>query len=455
MRERATWLRALRGALLPGVFAYLVFIRTHTISEQFWLLGEQVRDWRIALGPLRDLPLVGTPSTAGGTTLGPVYYWVLWLIRVVLGPLGDNLPHVGGVGLSIVQSGADTFLLYVLVRRLGSVPPALAVVLLGATTPYDMALTATVWNPPLAVALAKCAIGVVLLPGQWSLPRAALVVALAWLSVHAHTAGVFVAVACIGWMLVQPLLQRQPGRAFAAARLAIEIVLVLQVPYVVAHLAQQQPPPAGSVLGSVRYSVDHPEELRVAESAGAVGRILAALLLAPYSVPWAGALLIAAGLAGLLLHRRDPAVLAVAMAPLLLAVAGFSTWRGPIQEHYWFLTLVPSAALTLLLPAATRARAGQVAAWLALAVVLVVQPARCRAAWQIHRLPEYGALVSASRQIVRQAPEIRDIEAPFLPPTSDPRFIYTILGGRVTPEATLIAHIDPQGGVVYSASRED
>lgn len=46
------------------------------------MLADQIRDWRIALGAFRDLPLVGTPSTAGGVSLGPVYYWLLWLSRV-------------------------------------------------------------------------------------------------------------------------------------------------------------------------------------------------------------------------------------------------------------------------------------------------------------------------------------------------------------------------------------
>jgi hypothetical protein len=82
------------------LFAYLVFFRTRGVADSFWLLGDQIRDWTIALGPWRELPLTGTPSSVGGTSLGPVFYWVLWAIRRVIGPWVDDLPHGGAIGLS-------------------------------------------------------------------------------------------------------------------------------------------------------------------------------------------------------------------------------------------------------------------------------------------------------------------------------------------------------------------
>jgi hypothetical protein len=59
------------------LFAYLLFIRTRGISQTFWLLGDQMLYWRIALGSWRDLPIGGGPSQVGGTTLGPVFCGVL------------------------------------------------------------------------------------------------------------------------------------------------------------------------------------------------------------------------------------------------------------------------------------------------------------------------------------------------------------------------------------------
>ena len=107
----------------------LTVVRTHGISQSFWLHGDQIRDCAIALGPWHDLPLSGTPSTVGGRATGPVFYWTLWLIRIVVGPATGNLPHAGGIGLSIIQSLADGVLLMAIWSRLGSLVLALAVVL--------------------------------------------------------------------------------------------------------------------------------------------------------------------------------------------------------------------------------------------------------------------------------------------------------------------------------------
>src|SRR5262245_23791873 len=101
-----SWLGPRSGAILLLV-AYAILIRAWGVSESFWLLGDQVRDWTIASGPWRDLPLGGVPSNAGGTTLGPIYYWVLWLIVRLVGPWTGGLPHAGGIGLAIVQAVAD------------------------------------------------------------------------------------------------------------------------------------------------------------------------------------------------------------------------------------------------------------------------------------------------------------------------------------------------------------
>ncbi len=92
------------------------------------MLGEQTRDWTIALGGLTELPLAGAPSTAGGRGFGPAYYWLLWIGRVTIGPFLDNLPHAGGITVALLQSIADTWLLVALCApralgpRAGDVP---------------------------------------------------------------------------------------------------------------------------------------------------------------------------------------------------------------------------------------------------------------------------------------------------------------------------------------------
>src|SRR6266702_4234721 len=92
-------------AILILTFLFTLTIRVWGISSRFWLLGDQIRDWSIALGPLAELPLVGPATHVGGYTVGPAFYWILWAIRVVVGPWFQNLPHAGGIGQALLQSG--------------------------------------------------------------------------------------------------------------------------------------------------------------------------------------------------------------------------------------------------------------------------------------------------------------------------------------------------------------
>src|ERR1043165_5544992 len=57
---------------------YSFYFRTFQVTEHFHLLGDQVRDWNLALKPFRELPGVGTPTSQGGYCLGPIFYWTLW-----------------------------------------------------------------------------------------------------------------------------------------------------------------------------------------------------------------------------------------------------------------------------------------------------------------------------------------------------------------------------------------
>ena len=92
-------------------------MRTYDVASTFLMLGEQTRDWTIALGSITELPLTGAPSTAGGRGFGPAYYWLLWLGRVTIGPFMDNLPHAGGITVALLQSIADVWLFVALSRR--------------------------------------------------------------------------------------------------------------------------------------------------------------------------------------------------------------------------------------------------------------------------------------------------------------------------------------------------
>src|SRR5688572_24614514 len=157
--------RVAKTAVAAVFFAYVLYIRIYDVADTFLMLGEQTRDWTIALGGLTELPLTGAPSTAGGRGFGPVYYWILWLGRHLVGPFTDNLPHAGGITVALLQSIANTWLLVALWRRV-HIALALAMALLIASAPFDVAISSVIWNPPVAAALVKMATAMALTLGD-------------------------------------------------------------------------------------------------------------------------------------------------------------------------------------------------------------------------------------------------------------------------------------------------
>ena len=193
-----------RIAIAVTFFAYVLLIRTYDLANSFLMLGEQTRDWAVALGSWTDLPLTGAPSTAGGRGFGPAYYWILWIGRVLVGPFTSNLPHAGGIWIALLQSAADTWLLVVLARRV-PILLALAICLLIASAPFDISISGVIWNPPVAAALIKMATALALSLGEspavW---RVATTAAVSWLAVQAHLSALFVAAPLMTALVAQP-----------------------------------------------------------------------------------------------------------------------------------------------------------------------------------------------------------------------------------------------------------
>lgn len=443
------WLTA--HNLIPcGVFLYLLFARTRGITETFVLLGDQILYWTMALGPASDLPLAG-PSSVGGTTLGPSFVWTMWGIGQIVGPWFDNAPHAGGIGVALLQSAADAFLLVALWRNSGSIALALATTLLMATGPLDLALSATIWNPPIAVAFVKVAIALVLLEPRggsiwWGLSAAAAAV----LAVQAHSSAVFVAAPVIASFSVRDILARQWVTALARGRATIELVLVLQFPYLL-NLILNRPDRVWPtmVIEGVAGSVSGSAGFRFRESFEALTSSTQSILLSPWSLPGFGGLLVAAlGVTAFRL-RRDLPLLAATAAPVVLAVLGLATWQRPF-DTYWYLTVAPSVSLVLALAMTVWRRGAARVAVAMVAALVAAQPARLAESMRSHRLPEYGALLRGTQEIRRRMPEVRDIETSFsLPPSADRTFIYKTLGGRITPEAGFVARVDAAGDVTF------
>jgi hypothetical protein len=443
-----------RVALLATTFVLATIARTWHINRHFAMLGDQIRDWSIALGPLTSLPLVGPATHVGGYTIGPAFYWILWLIRVIVGPFFDNLPHGGGVGQALLASGADVLLLTALWKRTGSMWIALTAVVLLATSPFDLALAAVIWNPVVGSILAKAATALILL--DWhrrSLVHAGVTAAIAWSAVHAYTGAIFVAIGVFAALVADDVVHRHWRSALRRAAVAAAVVGGLQIPYLVYQATQRFDHPAmGAVTGSIAGVLQGSSQIRVSASAAAYTHAVAFIQFSPWPVSAAGWILIACGALLAVGHRRDPVLLAVTLLPQVAAVVGYAVWAGDLQDYY-YLSLMPAAVITMLLGATVLlpAPAARAAAIALLAGAVAIVPARLRFAAGLPRLPSYAILVSGSRQIARLKQPMRSIEPQFaLPPTTDPEFIFRILGGRIDRGAEWRALVAPDGRVSYA-----
>jgi hypothetical protein len=228
-----------RTAVLPLAFVLSLTIRVWAITRNYGLFDDQIRDWTIALGPLNHLPFVGISNPAGRQQLlGPAFYWVLWAMRVTLGPWFENLPHAAGVGEAILHAAGDALLLAGIWRRTGSARLAVAATVLVAI--YDLQLPAMAWSPAMAVGLAKLATAVVLLgwPRRSSSSGAsgagvAGAAAIAWCAVQCDASMFVVALGVFAALLAMPL----HGRDYIALRrtawIIAVVVAILQVPHAV------------------------------------------------------------------------------------------------------------------------------------------------------------------------------------------------------------------------------
>ena len=450
------WLSSPSFVVAALVFVFTLFLRTRHITETFELLGDQVLYWNIALRPWRDLPLGGGPSSVGGTTIGPAFIWTMWGIRHVIGPWTSYLPHAGGIGLSMIQSIADALLALAIWKRFGSLPLALAITLFAATAPEDMSLSASIWNPPLAVAFVKISIACVLAAGpDGTIWWAAGASAAAILAVQCHSSAVFFAAPVIVSLSLREWLAGRRVRLVTTACISLATVLLLESPYLLdlaRNRGKQTRPEV--VVANVSYTIQHPGTLRPRAAFAGVISAAHAILVRPWTVRWLAAALVACAIVAAFRVRRDPTLVSIMIVPPLAAIVGFSFWQGS-YEFYWFMILMPGIALMVGVALTAFKPIAPAIGVILLLVVLAAQPARFAYSQTINRLPTYGALVRGSQEIRRRSDRIRRIDIEFtVAPSTNTHFIYErVLGGQVTPSAPFAATIERTGRVRFTPER--
>lgn len=170
----------------------------------------------------------------------------------------------------------------------------------------------------------------------------------------------------------------------------------------------------------------------------------------PWQAGWIGWVLVICGAGLLFRHRYDPALLAVTVLPLVVTLFGYAFWVADYDDYY-YVSLMPAAVLTFQfgLTSLTRAWATEVVAATLCVVSIAILPVRLERSTNIHRMPGYGGLVDGSKQILKRDMPFRAIRADFLPPESDPEFLFRILGGTIDPHADWVASVSADGAVSY------
>jgi hypothetical protein len=442
----------------PLPIALLVFVltlvaRIHGISEHFWLLGDQIRDWAIALRPFSELPLIGPPTHVGGYTIGPAFYWILWILRVLFGPWFDNLPHAGGIGQAVLHSAADALLLVAIWRRTGSPWIALATIVIVATAAFDMSLAALVWNPTMGAALAKFAIAAVL--ADWhrrSVGHVAVMAIVTWSAVHAYTGAIFVALGVYVAMLIDPFLRGDRRLSLRNAAVIALAVLLLQLPLIVFQVTQPHGAAMGAVTGSLSRVLSGESPPESLKSLNGYVEAVQVIEFLPGRVPGLGwLLLICAGIVALRC-RNDPALVSVTVLPQIAVIAGYSLFIGGLDAYY-DLSLMPATVLTFVLAvtATPSPRFARASAIVVLVVALAFVPTRLRNAATLFNMPQYRILVDASRKVRSFGQPMQQIRTDFaLPPSSNAEFLFEVMGGTIDRRAPWVCVISANGEVRFS-----
>jgi hypothetical protein len=439
--------RVARVAIAAVFFSYVLSIRVYDIADTFLMLGEQTRDWAIALGGITELPLTGAPSTAGGRGFGPVYYWLLWLGRSLVGPFADFLPHAGGITVALLQSIADTWLLIVLWRRVGALL-ALAMCLVIASAPFDIAISSVIWNPPVAAALIKMATAMALglgdAPPRWKIVVTAV---LAWCAVQAHLSAIFVAAPLLASLVAQALITKHWRESAKLAAFVAGVVLVLQIPYFIA-IARDPAAPMGPA--TAINNITNANSFRLDRSYTAIVNGAGELLVRQsdswrFQFPTLVAVLVV-----VMRRHRDIVLLSTSIGGIAGATILFATWtRG--YDSYWFLTLTTAMVLTygFAIAAIPSRMAIHAVGGVVLAFILFLQPSRIDQSKVFFKYPPYRTMRVASYELAARAPVLRDIRVNFdgAHPTMDKYFIYRILGGRIDPSAPQQAYVNGDGSV--------
>ena len=200
-----------------------------------------------------------------------------------------------------------------------------------ATSGPDATISATIWNPPVAMALMKVGLALVMTVGVGDARSMILTSTILGLAVQAHTTVLPVVATVLLWWAVLSA-PTWPSVAARAVQAAATIAL-LQAPWLIDRLGSRLLTDTAMDRSVVAALTDPIHALRpLANTLGADRRDQRELSVT-VAGPRPGVALIA-GATALIAMVRDPLVRVLAIGPLLCTRLLFAIWQGPLTENY-------------------------------------------------------------------------------------------------------------------------
>jgi hypothetical protein len=450
------WRYEVLSTICISVTAYSFFFRSYHVADFFWLLGDQIRDWDIAQNNFWNLPLVGTPrnDTVGGYHLGPIFYWILWLIRYSIGGYFDNLPHVGGISFAFIHALSDGFLLFGLLKRNVPIPLAALGILILINSPFGSSISGVIWNPELAVPIVNFAIGIFLLTkSPRTLFQTCLISTIIWLAVQTHTPAIITS-ALIPYLIIEVAVLKNIKSAIKHLVAISLIILILQIPYFIysfKHINQFNKSTA--ITKSLVIMISQPFSLHFQKGLDFVvynmGSMLAfnlgnTVLLVLF--------FLSCGLICLYFNTYGD-IFSITVLPVWTAIFIFMYYQSQFDSYY-LLSLMTSFSFLLLfgifqMPWQKIRRLSGIVSLLLLIIMMFKQEQYLNVRfWGFHH-PHYSILVKGARKIVKDNVIVKNVEGPKIHESENPTYLVKWLGGKVTPKGGVLARIKKDGTVEY------
>lgn len=428
----------------------LAFIfRVYSVGENFQFYGDQIRDWKISSGSFLSLPLVGTPNVGGGVSLGPIHYYLLWVIQNIAKLVDYPLPHYAGYGYGFIESISIGFLLYSLSKTGLSNLSLGAFFLFTFFSPYAACLGSHLaWNPGLAISFQNISYGFIFL-GFYKKNRIQLFTGIifSWLATQSHISNLLIFFTLLAAVLFYLYQWESRNRFFLISLFILLSILFLQFPYII-YLFNSESSSTSMIYETLRkimslekiFSVEKGYRFILTGIRYYFGMDL--LYVSKILPP-----VFFTGIIVLFMKKKYKEIF-LFLCPVGGGIFFYSNLPIPL-DIYWLSTLVTCLGLLLLFSVLSLFEQKTILMPLLFFLFSIsLFPFRIQK-MPLEKFEHYGTLIKGLKSIRESRKSIRKISTEFESSKTDVIYIYELLAGQVDGNSKTIAIVSSNGVVVF------